>query len=159
MLSDKNHRKENWVEKIRFRVFSLNSFFFASFAYAVCTMWNNNYVMNISKLPRVIINCTCDMEQQLFANTWFNYQFTETKKLFDEELFCILWVTIFLTECKSFDAKLGEIVTVLHKLNLMNSFQMSDILKGLFCNKIVDCPQTRYPCSKYYFKCSSIFCR
>ena len=30
------------------------------------------------------------------------------------------------------------------KLNLMNSFQMSDILKGLFCNKIVDCPQSRY---------------
>ena len=36
------------------------------------------------------------------------------KKLFDEELFCILWVTIFLTECKSFDAKLGEVVTVLN---------------------------------------------
>ena len=101
-------------KKSGFVFFSLNSFFFASFAYAVCTMWNNNYVMNISKLPRVIINCTCDMEQQLFANTWFNYQFTETKKLFDEELFCILWVTIFLTECKSFDTKLGEIVTVLN---------------------------------------------
>ena len=63
-------------KKSGFVFFSLNSFF-ASLLMRY-TMWNNNYVMNISKLPRVIINCTCDMEQ-LFANTWFNYQFTESK--------------------------------------------------------------------------------
>ena len=116
-------------KKSGFVFFSLNSFFFCLFAYAVCTMWNNNYVMNISKLPRVIINCTCDMEQQLFANTWFNYQFTETKKTIRWRIILYFMGHNIFNGMQKFWCKIrwnrdGA------KLNLMNSFQMSDILKA-----------------------------